>query len=87
MRVLHKNIKDKKREMKILNIKIKYQQEKMRVLLKLSIQIVKNESNPRKNNITYKSLRYYLKILNKNKCHTHPFIWRRKMGHKFNNHN
>ncbi len=38
MRVLHKNIKNKKHEMKILNIKIKYQQEKMRVLLKPSIQ-------------------------------------------------
>jgi hypothetical protein len=38
MRVLHKNIKDKKHEMKILNIKINDQQEKMSVLLKPSIQ-------------------------------------------------
>jgi hypothetical protein len=38
MRVLHKNIKDKKHEMKILNIEIKDQQEKMRVLLKPNIQ-------------------------------------------------
>ncbi len=38
MKVLHKDIKDKKHEMKILNIEIKDQQEKMRVLLKPNIQ-------------------------------------------------
>jgi len=38
MKVLHKNIKDKKHEVKILNIKIKDQQEKMRVLLKPNVQ-------------------------------------------------